>query len=104
MGKLQRLRSGMVSAARRLRRDGCLATLCWLRGQAWPCLSGVPLLRYSQVTGALLVGPQIGRAGKRRLERQGVGASVNMRAEFDDAACGLALEGLGAAEAWADQR
>jgi protein-tyrosine phosphatase len=39
----------------------------------------------------LYVGAQIGRAGKRHLRRLGVGASVNLRAEFDDVASGLAL-------------
>src|SRR5437660_1656140 len=91
VGKLRRLRSGIVSVARRLRREGCPATLRWLRGHAWPCLTGIPLCRYSQITGTLFVGAQIGQAGKRRLERLGIRASVNMRAEFDDGASGLAL-------------
>jgi hypothetical protein len=39
----------------------------------------------------LYVGAQIGRTGKRHLRRLGVGASVNLRAEFDDVASGLAF-------------
>jgi Dual specificity phosphatase, catalytic domain len=89
---LRRLGFAPATLARRLRRDGCVATWVWLRGQVWPCLTGVPMCRHSQVTGELLVGPQIGRAGRRYLERLGIRASINMRAEFDDAAHGLALD------------
>ena len=87
----RRLRSGMRSAVRRLRRDGCAETFRWLGGHVLPCLTGVPLPRYSRVVPELFVGAQIGRVGKRTLHRRGVRASINMRAEFDDAARGVAL-------------
>ena len=72
----------------RLQRAGLA---CWVYGHVWPCLTGVPATRFSEVSAQLYVGAQIGRAGKWRLQRLGVGASVNLRAEFDDLASGLAF-------------
>src|SRR5688572_3745859 len=64
---------------------------CWVYGTIWPCLTGISSIRFFRVSAQLYVGAQISRAGKRRLQRLGVGASVNMRAEFDDVASGLAF-------------
>ena len=76
----------------RLRTQGLRTTLLWVYGRGLPKLTGVPLLRFSAITPQIAVGPQYGRRGKRRLEAQGYAGDVNLRAEFDDAAHGLALD------------
>lgn len=86
-----KLRKGWRILAHRLRTQGLRTTLLWLYARGVPKLTGVPLLRYSEVTPQLYVGPQYGRRGKRALERAGITAGVNLRVEFDDAAHGLAL-------------
>jgi protein tyrosine phosphatase (PTP) superfamily phosphohydrolase (DUF442 family) len=78
---------------RRLQAQGVRTTLVWLYARSVPVITGVPMLRYSQVTPQIYVGPQYRRAGKRKLERLGFRYCVNLRIEFDDAARGLALEG-----------
>ena len=75
----------------RLRHQGLRTTLVWLYGRGVPKLTGVPLLRFSQITPQVLVGGQYRGRGKRKLEAHGVTGGVNLRAEFDDAARGLAL-------------
>ena len=83
----------------RLRTQGLRTTLVWVWGRGFPKLTGIPLVRYSQITPELYVGGQYGARGKRKLERLGVTGGVNMRIEFDDAAHGLAegdpLSGVG---------
>lgn len=79
--------------AQRLRAQGVRTTLVWLYARSVPVITGVPMMRYSQVTPQIYVGPQYRRAGKRKLERLGFRYCVNLRVEFDDAAHGLALEG-----------
>lgn len=85
------LRKGWRILAHRLRTQGLRTTLLWAYARGVPKLTGVPLLRHSEVTPQLYVGPQYGRRGKQALERAGISAGVNLRAEFDDAAHGLAL-------------
>jgi predicted protein tyrosine phosphatase len=88
---LSLFRKGITIIWMRLRSQGPGTTLLWLYGRGMPFLTGVPLLRYSQVTPQLYVGSQFNARGKRMLELQGFDACVNMRIEKDDAACGLAL-------------
>jgi protein-tyrosine phosphatase len=88
---LRFLLDGTRKFLRRLRTQGPRLTLVWLYGRGLPLITGVPLLRYGQVTPALFVGSQHGRMGKRKLQRLGIHASVNLRSEFDDDAHGLAL-------------
>lgn len=76
----------------RLRTQGLRTTLLWVYGRGLPKLTGVPLLRFSEITPQIAVGPQYGRRGKRHLEAQGYTGDVNLRVEFDDAAHGLALD------------
>ena len=76
----------------RLRTQGVRTTLIWMYGRGIPKLSGVPLMRYSQITPQIYVGPQFGLAGKRKLESLGIKGDVNMRIEFDDDAHNLALQ------------
>ena len=75
----------------RLRNQGLHTTLVWIYGRGVPKLTGVPLLRFSQITPQILVGGQYRKRGKRKLEALGVTGGVNLRSEFDDAARGLAL-------------
>jgi hypothetical protein len=84
---------GWRSAVRRLRTTGFRATFVWGIGRVVPVLTGIPTLRrFSEVVPGLYIGSQHGRAGLRRLVRQGFRHGVNLRAEFDDHAHGLALE------------
>lgn len=85
------VRKALSIVVDRLRSQGLRTTLVWLYGRGVPKLTGVPLVRYSQITPQVFVGGQYGRRGKRKLEALGVTGGVNLRAEFDDAAHGLAL-------------
>ena len=76
----------------RLRTQGLRVTLLWMYARGIPSLTGVPILRYCQVTPQLFVGAQYNRRGKRLLESAGIQAGVNLRIEFDDAAHGLSLD------------
>lgn len=93
MGKLAALlRKALRLLVHRLHTQGIGVTLIWLYARGLPALTGIPVMRYSQITPQLFVGPQFRQAGKRRLARLGITAVINMRAEFDDAAHGLTLE------------
>jgi len=87
-----KLRKGWRILTDRLRTQGLRTTLLWMFARGVPKLTGVPMLRHSEVTPQLYIGPQYGRRGKLSLERAGITAGVNLRAEFDDLAHGLALE------------
>lgn len=76
---------------RRLRTQGLRTTLQWLYTVGLAKLTGRVSLRYSRITPHLYIGPQFGRRGKPAFERAGIDASINLRAEFDDEAKGLAL-------------
>ncbi len=84
-------RTGWDRLTSRLKTQGVPVTLAWLYGHGLPRLTGVPILRYCRVTPQIYLGAQIGIVGKRQLLAQGLTASVNLRAEFDDAAHGLAF-------------
>ena len=83
---------GLRIVADRLRRQGLRTTLIWVYGRGLPKLTGIPLVRFSQITPQVFVGGQFGQRGKRKLERLGVTGAVNLRVEFDDAAHGLAFQ------------
>lgn len=87
----EKIRKNTAILARRLRTQGLATTLTWAYGRAVPLLTGVPMLRYGQVTPQLFVGSQFNARGKRALERWGFTGCVNMRLEKDDAALGLDL-------------
>lgn len=76
---------------RRWKTQGLRTTLQWLYTVGIAKLTGRVSLRYSRITPHLYIGPQFGRRGKPAFERAGIDASVNLRAEFDDEAKGLAL-------------
>ena len=86
------IKKGWNILVRRLRTQGISTTMLWLYGRGMPYLTGVPILKYSQVTPQLYVGPQFRQPGKRFLAAQGINASVNMRVEKDDVLLGLDLE------------
>lgn len=76
---------------RRITTQGLRTTLIWLYARGLPTFTGVPILRYSQVTPQLYVGAQFNQRGKRKLEKLGFTGCVNLRIEKDDAAFGLDL-------------
>jgi hypothetical protein len=86
---LTRLRATRL--ANRLKASGAAVAGAWLLGHGVARLTGIPILRYCRLTPQISIGAQIGVFGKRRLLAQGYTASVNLRAEFDDARQGLAL-------------
>ena len=92
MKLLNYLGKGIRIVTHRLRTQGLRTTLVWLYARGFPKLTGVLLRSYSAITPAVYVGPQYGRRGKRVLEEWGMTGVVNLRAEFDDAAHGLALQ------------
>ncbi len=49
-------------------------------------------MKYSEITPEIFVGPQYRRRALREFQRLGIDACINMRAEFDDRAHGLALK------------
>ena len=74
----------------RLTRQGLWVTMLWAADHAVRIVTGAPIRRVSQVTPQLHVGGQYRRRGWPRLASRGVTAVVNVRAEFDDDAAGIA--------------
>ena len=90
-GLLALLKKGMDILLQRLRTQGFRTTLVWLGVRLSTALTGVPALKYCRVTPNLFVGGQPRVRGMRKLERNGIHASVNLREESDDVARGVAL-------------
>lgn len=88
---LNYVKKGWRILTRRLRDQGLKTTLIWVFGRGIPKLTGVPMLRYSEITPEIYVGPQYNQRGKTALERAGIQNGVNMRIEYDDAEHGVAL-------------
>ena len=82
---------GIGIVADRFRSQGVGTTLLWVYARGVPKITGVPIIRYSEVTPQLFIGPQINKAGRRKLESVGIHNSVNLRVEHDDVASGVAL-------------
>lgn len=76
----------------RLRTQDLRPTLIWLYGRGIPLITGIPIMKYSQITPEIYVGPSYRAVGKRRLEQFGISGSVNLQFEFDDRLHGLALK------------
>ncbi|OGV68978.1 MAG: hypothetical protein A2283_16845 [Lentisphaerae bacterium RIFOXYA12_FULL_48_11] len=53
--------------------------------------TGIPIVRYSRITPQIYVGAQHSFLGKRKMDRLGINAIVNMRSEFNDEQHGLVL-------------
>lgn len=77
---------------RRLVEQGAAATALWIEDKVLRKTLGASPPFISRVTPLLFVGGQHRRHGLPRMRRWGIGAIVNMREEFDDAAHGLAME------------
>lgn len=91
MKLVETTKKGAHILMRRLREQGVWVTLEWMWGRGFSYVTGMPVLKYSRITPQLYVGPQFNAAGKRKLEREGITAVVNLRTEYDDAAHGLAF-------------
>ncbi len=92
MSKLWRgINKAVRIVVRRVRTQGLWTTLVWAYGRGIPKLTGVPLLKFSQITPEVYIGPQYGQAGKQKLIEAGITAGINLRIEFDDAQHDLAL-------------
>jgi predicted protein tyrosine phosphatase len=76
----------------RLRKQGVRTSLVWVYARGVPLITGVPIIKYSQITPQIYIGPQYRRRGKRKLMQCGITNSVNLRIEFDDRERGLDLE------------
>ncbi len=77
---------------RRLREQGLRSTGLWVWDKLFRLVWGVSPKSLSQIQPLLFVGGQHRRRGLSRMRAWGISAVVNMRAEADDAARGLALE------------
>ncbi len=88
---LRFITKGITLFIHRLRSQGLLSAFTWLYGRGIPMITGIPLVRHSQVTPYLYLRPQYRKQGKHRLERLGIDSSVNLRIEFDDAVYNLAM-------------
>ena len=86
------IKKGVRTLVHRLQTQGLRVTLIWLYGRGIPLITGIPMMKYSQITPEIYVGPQFRKAGKRKLESLGINGSVNLRSEFDDTAHDLALK------------
>jgi protein tyrosine phosphatase (PTP) superfamily phosphohydrolase (DUF442 family) len=84
------IQKGINILKRRINEQGLPTTLLWLYARGLPAVTGIPILKYSQVTNRLYVGPQYKTNGLIHLNRNGISAVVNMRIESDDASRGLA--------------
>lgn len=82
----------LVRLSRRARTTGFNSTFAYVWRQTIPKLTGVPILSDGQVTSSVFVGPQHGRAGLWVLRLAGIGHTISLRSEFDDAAHGLTVE------------
>jgi protein-tyrosine phosphatase len=89
---LNKIKKVYQIVCRRLKDQGFRTTLIWVFGRGIPKLTGVPIIRYSQITPQIFIGAQYNQAGKIKLENLGIHYDVNMRKEFDDAAHSLALK------------
>ena len=92
MKLLRFIKNGTHNFVHRLKVQGWRTTWIWLLGHGPSKLTGIPIIRYSQVTPQIYIGAQFYQRGKQKLELLGVNSSVNMRSEFNDAAHDLALE------------
>jgi protein tyrosine phosphatase (PTP) superfamily phosphohydrolase (DUF442 family) len=74
----------------RFSRQGVRVTVLWAADHAVRVVTGAPIRSVSQIAPQLHVGGQYRRRGWQRLAARGITAVVNLRAEFDDAAAGIA--------------
>ncbi|HMN60188.1 MAG TPA: dual specificity protein phosphatase [Anaerolinea sp.] len=87
---LAKIQKGIRILSRRISQQGVYVSFLWMFGRGLPMLTGKPILRFSEVTPQLYVGPQYRKNGLDYLKSQGIQAVVNLRIEKDDAKLGLA--------------
>jgi len=92
MKLIKEIKNGSGILLGRLREQGFRTTMIWFYAQGVSLITGVPIVKYCQITPQIFVGPQYRRLGKFKLAQLGINSDVNMRIEFDDAAHGLAME------------
>jgi len=90
MSLLNKITSRLGILWGRLTEQGLRVTALWAADHAVRILTGAPLRGVSQITPQLHVGGQYRGRGWPRLAARGVTAVVNLRAEFDDNAAGIA--------------
>jgi protein-tyrosine phosphatase len=91
LNALRFLKNGVLRFRSRVKTQGWRIAWIWLFGHGIPKLTGIPFVKYSQITPQIYVGAQIRKAGKQKLEVWGIHSSVNMRIEYDDVAYDVAL-------------
>jgi protein tyrosine phosphatase (PTP) superfamily phosphohydrolase (DUF442 family) len=84
-------RKGLRILWQRLTQQGLKVTLWWAADHAVRIITGAPIRRVSQIRPHLHVGGQYRRRGWSSLERRGITAVINMRAEFDDSKTSVTL-------------
>lgn len=92
MKVIHEIKKGIGILFGRLREQGVRTTIIWFYAQGISLITGIPIVKYCQITPQIFVGPQYRRLGKRKLAQIGVNSDVNLRIEFDDAAHGLAMD------------
>lgn len=91
MKLINEIKKGLSILLGRLGEQGFQTTMLWFYAQGVSLITGIPMIKYCQITPQILLGPQYRRLGMLRLVRLGVDSGVNMRVEFDDVTHGLAL-------------
>ncbi len=76
----------------RLREQGVAVVRLWIRDHTLRVIQGVSPADTSRIVPGLYVGGQHYRHGVGRMARLGIGATLSLRGETDDAALGVALE------------
>jgi protein tyrosine phosphatase (PTP) superfamily phosphohydrolase (DUF442 family) len=92
MNILGKIKKGLDIITRRVKQQGLYTSALWVYGRGLPMITGKPILRFSEVTPSLYVGPQYRRSGLDLLKDNGIHAVVNLRIEKDDALLGIAPE------------
>jgi predicted protein tyrosine phosphatase len=89
---LAQLRAGLEIVVGRLREQGIRIVRLWIRDHALRILQGMSPADTCRIAPGLFVGGQQYRRGFGRMAALGIGATLSLREEADDAARGAALE------------
>lgn len=81
---------GLSDWSRSQKELGLRITIIWVIDDVVRAVTGAPLRSNSQITPQLHIGGQYLKRGWPKMAARGIGAVVNLRAEFDDAQAGLA--------------
>jgi predicted protein tyrosine phosphatase len=91
-GLITKIRNGIEITAGRLREQGVRIVRLWIRDHALRIIQGMSPADTCQIAPGLFVGGQQYRRGLGRMAALGIGATLSLREEADDAARGVALE------------